>query len=515
MCRLIELLKRCPPEVGEAINRSFDHIFNILLNRMDTSKFVRFVELADSPDFLMRHEQHILGFLDSLIADQSPNTQMIDGLFGSLGRGRYDFPDSFDDFEMLPPFWQFVVQHRAYIAARIDQNSDLLHLQYQFMFHAQCLLSFSTRFRSFRNSMSRKASFQRFSLTVRRAHVLEDSFNQLSIVSPQTWLRRWSVKFENAFEDEPAIDQGGPFREWFSLVTQDLFNMDYALFCKTLGGYRYQPNALSSVNHHHLEYFGFAGRFFAFALINQVYLSAHLSIPFLKQLLGQSLSLSDLEDIDAEVYRTMKWILDHSLREMSIEMMFVANEDYLGARKQITLKENGEAIAVTDENKEEFVALTVEHRLRRSTSEQTKAFCDGFWSLVDQNELKFFGAHELDLLLCGEDTIDVEDWQNNCQYRGTYSPTHPIIRLFFRTLGKWPQTALAKLIKFITGCPRIPLGGFAAFENPILIVPASKDHLITAHTCVNTLDLPQYETEEEMNDRLLYAVNNCTEFGCT
>jgi E3 ubiquitin-protein ligase HUWE1 len=64
----------------------------------------------------------------------------------------------------------------------------------------------------------------------------------------------------------------------------------------------------------------------------------------------------------------MKWILNHSLREMPVDMMFVPDEDYLGVRKQIPLKENGEAIAVTDENKEEFVALTVEHQLRRSTS---------------------------------------------------------------------------------------------------------------------------------------------------
>jgi hypothetical protein len=109
--------------------------------------------------------------------------------------------------------------------------------------------------------------------------VLNDSFSQLSIVSPQTWFGKLSVQFENDFEEEPALDHGGPFCEWISLVTQDLFNLDYALFCKTLGGDRYHPNTLSSVNHHHLEYLKFAGKFFAFALINRVYVSAHLSIP--------------------------------------------------------------------------------------------------------------------------------------------------------------------------------------------------------------------------------------------
>jgi hypothetical protein len=90
---------RKPPEVGEAIDQSFDHIFDVLLNHLDTSEFVQFVELTELPDFRIRHEQQILEILDSLIAHQFTNIQAIDRWFRSLGRGKDDFPDLFNDFE--------------------------------------------------------------------------------------------------------------------------------------------------------------------------------------------------------------------------------------------------------------------------------------------------------------------------------------------------------------------------------------------------------------------------------
>lgn len=58
---------------------------------------------------------------------------------------------------------------------------------------------------------------------------------------------------------------------------------------------------------------------------------------------------------------------------------------------------------------------------------------------------------------------------------------------------------------FLTGSSQIPVNGFK--EKNIKIAPGGdKNRLCVAHTCVKTLDLPQYETEDKMNSKLLRSI---------
>jgi E3 ubiquitin-protein ligase HUWE1 len=327
------------------------------------------------------------------------------------------------------------------------------------------------------------------------------------------WLGRLHVTFTN----EPGVDRGGLLREWFSCLTRELFNPGYALFLPTLSERSFQPNPGSGINPRHLAYFQFTGRIFALAILNSVYLSAHLSTPFLKLLIGRSVSLEDLEDIDDDMFRGMKWILDNPVAGLPSELMFTTSSSEIGSSSQVELKENGASIMVTDENKKEYIELLVDHRLKRAIESQATAFCKGFHELISQDEVRMFGPDELDSVICGENIIDVDDWQTNCEFQGDYFAQHPVITLFFSVLRKWSQENLAKLLAFATGSSQVPLGGFAAFKEagrPMIInCGGEKARLATAHTCENRLDLPKYENEDEMNEKLLYAIENCGGFG--
>lgn len=61
--------------------------------------------------------------------------------------------------------------------------------------------------------------------------------------------------------------------------------------------------------------------------------------------------------------------------------------------------------------------LMTEWRMTRGIEEQTKAFLEGFNSVVPLEWLKYFDERELELMLCGMQEIDVEDWQRNTIYR--------------------------------------------------------------------------------------------------
>jgi len=64
-----------------------------------------------------------------------------------------------------------------------------------------------------------------------------------------------------------------------------------------------------------------------------------------------------------------------------------------------------------------FGRLMTEWRMTRGISEQTQSFLDGFNEVVPLEWLKYFDERELELLLCGMQEIDVEDWQRNTIYR--------------------------------------------------------------------------------------------------
>ena len=56
--------------------------------------------------------------------------------------------------------------------------------------------------------------------------MFDDSYEQLKSVP----VDRWKGKLGVEFVDEQGIDEGGLSREWFILLSQEIFNPDLALF---------------------------------------------------------------------------------------------------------------------------------------------------------------------------------------------------------------------------------------------------------------------------------------------
>jgi hypothetical protein len=253
------------------------------------------------------------------------------------------------------------------------------------------------------------------------------------------------------------------------------------------------------------------------AMVAGTAIEPHLSSAFLKQLLGRSPNLRDLEQIDTQMHSSLRWILDNSLGENRVtDLTFTRDFDDGGVRRTVELKQNGSQCQVTDENKDEYVSLVVEHRLRKHISGQLVAFLQGFHEMIPLEDIRFFRTSELDLLICGVPEIDVADFQANCRFVYPYHGEHPVIRLFFEVIGKWDGEKLAKLLIYVTGSSRVPVGGFAAFKHanhPITIASGgTRDRLPAAHTCVCQLDLPEYATRKEMSVKLEYAISECAEF---
>lgn len=140
-----------------------------------------------------------------------------------------------------------------------------------------------------------------------------------------------------------------------------------------------------------------------------------MTTAFCKQILQRNTDLKDLQDIDEELFNSLNWILDNEVD--SLDLYFEAEYEEFGVHKTIPLKENGSEIKVTNDNKREFVHLKSQFTLSKKIEKQLNAFCDGFYSLIQLKEIRFFTPYELDLLICGVSEIKVEDFIKNCHYQ--------------------------------------------------------------------------------------------------
>jgi len=63
------------------------------------------------------------------------------------------------------------------------------------------------------------------------------------------------------------------------------------------------------VNPDHLSYFKFIGRIVGLAIFHRRFLDAYFVSGFYKMMLGKTVALADLESVDAEIHRSLGWML--------------------------------------------------------------------------------------------------------------------------------------------------------------------------------------------------------------
>ncbi len=90
-----------------------------------------------------------------------------------------------------------------------------------------------------------------------------------------------------------------------------------------------------------------------------------------------------------------------------IDETFTTTEERFGEMVTVELRPGGADVAVTDDNKKEYVDAVVEYRISKLVKEQFEAFMSGFSELIPQDLITVFDERELELLIGGMSEIDV------------------------------------------------------------------------------------------------------------
>ncbi|KAJ3032901.1 hypothetical protein HDV00_006990 [Rhizophlyctis rosea] len=412
-------------------------------------------------------------------------------------------------------FVAFTEEHRKILNTMVRNNPSLMSGSFSLLVKNPKILEFDNK-RTFFNQQIHKRGqrdmYGSLPITVRRKHLFEDSYHQFQ---GRTGDEIKYGKLNVRFHDEEGVDAGGVTREWFSELAKEIFNPDYALFRPSaIDKVTYQPNPLSRVNQDHLLYFRFVGRIIGKAVYDGRLLDCYFTRSFYKAIIEAPVDYKDMEAVDPEFHKSLEWILNNDITDI-LDLTFSSEVDDFGVKRVIDLKENGRNIAVTDQNKHEYVKLIVEHKLVTAIKEQIEAFLKGFYDIIPKELIKIFNEQELELLISGLPDIDIDDWKNNTEYQN-YTGSSPPVQWFWRAVRSFNQEERAKLMQFATGTSKVPLEGFKALQGMHGVQKfqihkdfATGDRLPSAHTCFNQIDLPQYESYEALRSNLLLAISEC------
>jgi len=193
---------------------------------------------------------------------------------------------------------------------------------------------------------------------------------------------------------------------------------------------------------------------------------------------------------------------------------FTVSVDDFGGTREIPLVPNGTDIDVTNSNKHRYIGLVTKHYVVDRVKEQSEAFTQGLWEVIDKSWLHIFNEPELQVLISGssDGMIDIEDMRANTQYAGGFTGIDRNVTRFWSAFASMSKKQQANLLRFVTSCERPPPLGFATLTPPFTIqrvgIMRDGDKLPTASTCFNVLKLPTYSSEKVMKERLVYAIES-------
>ncbi|KAK0635031.1 hypothetical protein B0T17DRAFT_27906 [Bombardia bombarda] len=413
-------------------------------------------------------------------------------------------------------FFTFTEEHRRILNELVRHNPKLMSGTFSLLVKNPKVLEFDNKRNYFTRSVHAKTgqqhtrpSYQPLQLSVRREHVFHDSFKSLYFKSgAEMKFGKLNIRFHG----EEGVDAGGVTREWFQVLTRQMFDPNYALYIPVSSDRTtFHPNKLSGINDEHLMFFKFIGRIIGKALYEGRLLDCYFSRAVYKRILGKPVSVKDMESFDPDYYKSLVWMLENDITDIIVET-FSVEDDEFGVTRVVDLIENGRNIGVTEENKHEYVRLIVEHKLLSSVKEQMEHFLKGFHDIIPEELIAIFNEQELELLISGLPDIDVDDWKSNTEYHN-YTVASQQIQWFWRAVRSFDKEERAKLLQFVTGTSKVPLNGFKELEGMNGISRfnihrdyGNKERLPSSHTCFNQLDLPEYESYDILRSQVLKAI---------
>ncbi len=348
-----------------------------------------------------------------------------------------------------------------------------------------------------------------FVMSVRRDFLLQDTLRTIVHTPSEMLLKPMKV----AFSGEPGVDAGGLLKEFFQLLTLQLFDLNYGMFVEMPDTRVLWFNKYSWTSP---EEFHLVGVLVGLAMYNGVILDLHFPAVLYKKLIGLKLELEDLAELDPQLAKSLQQLLDFpdaDAVEDTFCLDFEITSEYLGQIQHHELMPGGKNIPVTGANRELYVNQYLEWFLTSSVERQFGPFKRGFMHTQDASLVALFHPSELQLLVAGTQRLNFHELEKHCTYADGYHREHQTMVNFWSVVHSMSFEQQCQLLKFVTGCKKAPIGGLAKLPFTIGRLCADSEVLPMSHTCFNQLMIPDYSSRHKLATKLEIAIKECEGFG--
>jgi E3 ubiquitin-protein ligase TRIP12 len=179
----------------------------------------------------------------------------------------------------------------------------------------------------------------------------------------------------------------------------------------------------------------------------------------------------------------------------------------------IELMENGSNQSVQTSSIDLYLDSVIEFTLGEGVERQIEAFHSGFSQVFSYSALRAFTPNEL-VMLFGriEEDWSMETLMDSIKADHGFNMDSKSIRNLLQTMSELDAQQRRDFLQFVTGSPKLPIGGFKSLTPMFTVVcrPSEPpytpdDYLPSVMTCVNYLKLPDYSSLEVLRERLLVA----------
>lgn len=332
-------------------------------------------------------------------------------------------------------------------------------------------------------------------LAIRREYIYEDALKILKNTSNRDLRKQLKISFIN----EDGVDSGGIIKEFFQLLSNAI-KTDKELFIEKNSTLWLKPGA-------DLNKMKIIGKIIGIALYNNVILNIPFNTLLFKKFINKPILFEDLNYIEPEIYISLCNMEKLSTTEfnnlgLTFEIEYEENETI---KKELLLK-NGHLIKVTKNNfymfKELYASLYIDKMIFNEFTE----VLDGFYSVIIGSSIEGFNYYELEKIVVGIDQLDIDKIKKTCIYQG-YTSNATIVKWFWSIVEDYNLDMQKKLLKFITGNDRLPIGGPDALNLTIMKNGCDTNRLPSSQTCFNTILLPEYSSYDKLMEKMQKALD--------
>lgn len=223
----------------------------------------------------------------------------------------------------------------------------------------------------FSNQPAELSQFVVFNVT--RENLVVDAIRETMMCRPIDLKKPLKVKFFG----EEAEDAGGVRKEFFMLVIKDLLDPKYGMFIE------YEDSRCIWFSEHTFEdteMYMLVGVICGLAIYNFTIVNIPFPLALYKKLLNEQVDIRDLHDLSPTIANSMASLLNYDGDDLEdvFDLTFEITREVFGEVKTIALKDGGDKIRVTKDNRKEFVDLYVDYVLNKSIENEFNSFYKGF-----------------------------------------------------------------------------------------------------------------------------------------